>query len=168
MPGEEKDLPGESLAGYKEKINPVAKATIRWDKELIFTGSTGAGYDIEFDANAQWGCKPTEALLLSLAACMGIDIVSILKKMRVQLASFQMDIVGERNPAPPQYFKAIEIVLHLGGRNLDPAKVDRAISLSKTTYCSVYNSLRRDLELKVRYELEEKEPPADGEVTGDQ
>ncbi len=157
MPGAETDLPEESLAGYKEKINPVTKATLRWDRDLIFAGSTDAGYDIEFDANAQWGCKPTEALLLSLAGCMGIDIVMILKKMRVQLASFKMDLVGERNPSPPQYYKAIEIVLHLGGKNLDPSKVDRAISLSKTTYCSVYNSLRRDLELTVRYELEEME-----------
>jgi putative redox protein len=161
MQGAEKDLPGESLAGYKEKIDPMTKATLRWDKELIFMGSTGAGYDIEFDANAQWGCKPTEALLLSLAACMGIDIVMILKKMRVRLASFKMELMGVRNPAPPQYYKSIEIVLHLGGKNLDAPKVDRAISLSKTTYCSVYNSLRRDMELKVRYELEEKDPPAE-------
>jgi putative redox protein len=161
MPGSEKDLPGESLAGYKGKINPVTKATLRWDKDLIFVGSTEPGYDIEFDGNAQWGCKPTEALLLSLAACMAIDIVMILKKMRVQLASVKMDLVGERNPTPPQYYRAVEIVLYLGGKNLDPSKVDRAISLSKTTYCSVYNSLRRDLELKVRYELEELEPPVE-------
>jgi putative redox protein len=167
MPGAEKDLPGESLAGYKQKINPITKATLRWDRDLIFIGSTEPGYEIEFDANAQWGCKPTEALLLSLAGCMGIDIVMILKKMRVQLASFRMELVGERNPTPPQYYKAIELVLHLGGVNLDLSKVERAISLSKATYCSVYNSLRKDLELKVRYELEEKELPADAEVTGD-
>jgi putative redox protein len=160
MPGAEKDLPGESLAGYKEKINPITKATLRWDRDLIFIGSTEPGYEIEFDANAQWGCKPTEALLLSLASCMGIDIVMILKKMRVHLTSFKMDLVGERNPTPPQYYRAIELVLHLGGTNLDPLKIERAIALSRATYCSVYNSLRKDLELKVRYELEEKEPSA--------
>jgi putative redox protein len=160
MPGAEKDLPGESLAGYKEKINPITKATLRWDRDLIFIGSTEPGYEIEFDANAQWGCKPTEALLLSLASCMGIDIVMILKKMRVLLTSFKMDLVGERNPTPPQYYRAIALVLHLGGTNLDPSKIERAIALSRATYCSVYNSLRKDLELKVRYELEEKEPSA--------
>lgn len=161
MPGAEKDLTGETLAGYKEKINPVTKATLKWDRDLIFVGSTEPGYDIEFDSNAQWGCKPTEALLLSLAGCMAIDIVMILKKMRVQLASFTMELVGVRNTSPPQYYKAIEIVLHLGGKNLDAAKVDRAIALSRATYCSVYNSLRKDLELKVRYELEEMEPPVE-------
>jgi putative redox protein len=156
MPGAEKDLPEESLAGYKGKINPITKTFLKWDKDLIFVGSTEPGYEIELDGNAQWGCKPTEALLLSLAGCMGIDIVMILKKMRVQLASFRMELVGERNPTPPQYFKAIEIVMHIGGKDLDPAKVDRAISLSRATYCSVYNSLRKDMEVKIRYELEDK------------
>ena len=151
MPGAENEL-----AGYKEKINPVTKATLKWQKDLIFVGSTDAGYDIEFDADAQWGCKPTEALLLSLAGCMGIDIVMILQKMRVPLASFRMDLVGERNPTPPQYYKAVEIVLYLGGKNLDIARIDRAVSLSRTTYCSVFNSLRADLDLKVRYVLEER------------
>ena len=156
MPGTENDVSGGALAGYKEKINPITKATLKWEKDLIFIGSTEPGYDIEFDANAQWGCKPTEALLLSLAGCMGIDIVMILQKMRVQLASFRMDLVGERNPTPPQYYRAIEMVLYLGGKNLDPSKVERAISLSKATYCSVYNSLRKDVEFRVRYLLEEK------------
>ncbi len=143
------------IPGYKEQIDPVVKATLRWDRDLVFTGSTPQGYDIEFDANAQWGCKPMEALLLSLAGCMGIDIVMILKKMRIQLAGFRMELVGERNPSPPQYYKTIEMVLHLEGKNLDPSKVERALSLSRATYCSVFNSLRKDLELKVRYELKD-------------
>jgi putative redox protein len=155
MPNEEKDLLEESLTGYKEKIVPITKTTLKWDRDLIFQGSTEQGYEIEFDAHAQWGCKPTEALLLSLASCMGIDMVMFLQKMRVQLTSFKMELVGERNPTPPQYFKAIEMVLHIGGKNLNAQKVDRAVSLSHTKYCSVYNSLRKDLEMKVRYILEE-------------
>jgi putative redox protein len=158
MPIEEKDLLEESLTGYKEKIVPTTKTTLKWNKDLIFVGTTPQGYEIEFDAHAQWGCKPTEALLLSLAACMGIDIVMILEKMRGQLANFKIELTGERNPTPPQYFKAIEMVLHISGKNLDVSKVDRAISLSHDKYCSVFNSLRKDLEMKVRYVLQEKEP----------
>jgi putative redox protein len=155
MPGPERDsVMVESLTGYKEKIEPITKATLTWNKELIFAGMTPQGYEIEFDANAQWGCKPTEALLLSLAACMGIDVVMILQKMRVQLTGFEMELVGERNPLPPQYYKKIEVTLHIAGKDLDPRKVDRAISLSRDTYCSVYNSLRKDMELNVRYLLE--------------
>lgn len=147
----------ESLGAYKQNINPTVKATLTWERDLVFTGATPQGYEIEFDAQAQWGCKPTESLLLSLAGCMGIDVVSILTKMRVALASFRMEISGERNPVPPQYYKAVEIVLYIAGKNLETAKVERAIDLSKTKYCSVYNSLRPDMSLNVRYVLEEKE-----------
>jgi putative redox protein len=89
---------------------------------------------------------------------MGIDVVSILAKMRITLASFRMEIEGERNPMPPQYYKAVEIVLYIAGKNMDPRKVERAIALSREKYCSVYNSLRPDLVLTVRYVLEEKDP----------
>ncbi len=154
----EKDSLEGSLAGYKEKISPVDKATLTWDRELIFVGRTRQGYEIEFDAHVQWGCKPTDALLLSLAGCMGIDMVMFLQKMRAEIANFKIDIVGERNPTPPQYYKAVEMVLNIAGKNLDPKKVERAISLSHEKYCSVYNSLRPDMDVKVRYILEEKEP----------
>jgi putative redox protein len=144
----------ESLAGYKHNITPVVKTTLAWKRDLVFTGATPQGYEIEFDAQAQWGCKPTESLLLSLAGCMGIDMVTILTKMRITLASFRMDIEGKRNPTPPQYYKEVEIVLHIAGKNLDPQKVE-------DKYCSVYNSLRPDLALNVRYVLEEKDPLGD-------
>ena len=54
MPDEKKDLLEESLTGYKEKIAPITKATLKWDKDLIFVGMTPQGYAIEFDAEAQW------------------------------------------------------------------------------------------------------------------
>ena len=158
MADNKNDELNESLAGYKRNITPIVKTTLAWKRDLVFTGTTPQGYEIEFDAQAQWGCKPTEALLLSLAGCMGIDVVSILAKMRITLASFRMEIEGERNPIPPQYYKAVEIVLYIAGKNLDPRKVERAIALSREKYCSVYNSLRLDLVLNVRYVLEEKDP----------
>jgi putative redox protein len=148
----------QSLAGYKENVDTSTKVSLRWDKDLIFVGRTPQGHEVEFDAHSQWGCKPTDALLLSLAACMGIDIVMFLQKMRIPLAGFKMDVVGERNPTPPQYFKVIELLLHIAGHNLSSQKIDRAISLSHSKYCSVYNSLRKDMEIKVRYVLEEKAP----------
>ena len=70
----------KSLKGYKEKVPITEKATLEWDKELIFIGRTQRGYEIEFDANLQWGCKPTDALVLSLAACTATDVVMFLKK----------------------------------------------------------------------------------------
>lgn len=141
----------ESLKGYKEKIVPVNKATLKWDKELVFVGRTQEGYEIEFDAHVQWGCKPTDALLLGLAGCMGIDVVMFLQKMRVELDDFKIDLVGQRNVDPPQYFTSVEMTLHIAGKNVDPRKVDRAVSLSHEKYCSVYNSLRKDMGISLKY-----------------
>lgn len=141
------------LKGYKEKIHPVNKATLTWERELIFLGRTQRGYEIEFDANMQWGCSPTESLLLSLAGCMAIDVVSFLGKMRADLKDFKMEIIGERNPTPPQYYKRIEMILHISGSNISEKQIERAIALSHEKYCSVYHSLRKDIEVKVDYVL---------------
>jgi len=78
--------------------------------------------------------------------------------MRIALASFRIELEGERNPTPPQYYKAVNMVLYIAGKNLDPGKIERAIELSRNKYCSVYNSLRPDLALIVRFVLEDKDP----------
>jgi putative redox protein len=161
MAQEKEEKLEESLKGYKEKISPIVKATLSWDRDLIFVGRTNEGYEIEFDAHVQWGCKPTDALLLSLAGCMAIDVVMFLQKMKSEILNFKMDIVGERNPTPPQYFKAIELILNITGKNINPKKVERAIALSHEKYCSVYNSLRKDIDVKVKYIIEEKERPTE-------
>ncbi|OGW32114.1 MAG: hypothetical protein A2X59_02785 [Nitrospirae bacterium GWC2_42_7] len=138
-------------------MNPLSKATLKWDKDLIFSGRTQEGYEIDFDAHVQWGCKPTDSLLLSLAGCMGIDVVMFLQKMKMDFESFRMDINGERNATPPQFFKKIEMVLHIAGKDLNRKKIDRAVALSHEKYCSVYNSLRKDIDVSIKYILEEKE-----------
>ncbi len=148
-----KDLES-SLDAYKSKISQVNKATLTWDKELIFVGRTNRGYEVEFDAAQQWGCAPTETLLLSVAGCMGIDMVSFLKKMKCEISSYKMDIMGERNPTPPQYYTSIEMVISVSGKDLTAKKIERAISLSHQKYCSVYHSLRKDMKVKVDYTFE--------------
>ncbi len=144
----------ESLQGYKGKIMPVNKGTLTWDKELIFKGRTQRGEEIDFDAEAQWGCIPTESLLLSVAGCLAIDCVSFLQKMKCVITKFKIDISGERNPTPPQYYRKMEMKILIAGENITPKKMDRVISLSQEKYCSVYHSLRKDLEVKVSYIIE--------------
>lgn len=153
MSEKEMELGDKDLEGYKEKVVPVTKAMLHWDRELIFTGRTMRGYEIEFDARVEWGCTPTESLLLSLAGCMAIDTVSFLQKMKSELSNFKIDIIGERNPTPPQFYKRIEMILTISGKNLDERKVKKAVALSHEKYCSVYHSLRKDLEVKVDYVL---------------
>ncbi|HYA87636.1 MAG TPA: OsmC family protein [Nitrospirota bacterium] len=148
-----KELEG-ALDVYKSRVSQVNKATLTWDKDLIFVGRTNRGYEVEFDAEQQWGCSPTETLLLSVAGCMGIDMVSFLKKMKCEIKSYKMDIVGERNPTPPQYYTAMEMIIAVSGSGLTAKKLERAISLSHEKYCSVYHTLRKDMKMKVDYAFE--------------
>jgi putative redox protein len=153
---ETRELVGD-LEEYKSKISQVNKATLTWDKDLIFIGRTNRGYEVEYDAQQQWGCSPTETLLLSVAGCMGIDMVSFLKKMKVEIRSYKMDILGERNPTPPQYYTSMDMIISVSGTGLTAKKIERAISLSQEKYCSVYHSLRKDLKMKVDYTFENVE-----------
>ncbi len=165
MKEQEPELNQNELEGYKSKINPVNKARLTWDKDLIFAGMTQRGYVIDFDGKVEWGCMPTESLLLSVAACMAIDTVSFLKKMRSELTGFKIDITGERNPTPPQFYKKIDMLLTIDGKDIDEKKVKKAVALSHEKYCSVYHSLRKDMEVKVDYVINNGGEKKDSSVT---
>ncbi len=140
----------ESIKGWKEKIPLVSKGFLTWEKDLVFPARIRSSM-FEFDAKAQEGCFPTDALLMSIAGCLAIDVVTFLQKMKAEIKSFEIEISGERNPTPPQYFKSVNMIIRTSGENITPKKLDRAISLSQEKYCSVYHSLRKDMDVKVSY-----------------
>ena len=92
---------------------------------------------------------------MSLAGCLAIDVVMFLQKMRVEIKEFEIETAGERNPTPPQYYKSIEMKIHIAGKGVTPKKLDRAIALSQEKYCSVYHTLRNDLKVNVSYVIKE-------------
>lgn len=145
-----------SIEGYKEEILEVNKGFLEWEKDLIFNVRTQMGYEIEYDANLQWGCSPTETLLTSVAGCMAIDVFYFLKKMRADIKSFKIDFSGVRKPDPPQYYTSIDLLIKVNGEGITPKKMDRAISLSHDKYCSVYNALRSDIEVTTSYKINEE------------
>ena len=90
-----------------------------------------------------FGVRPMQMLLMSLGGCSGIDIVSILKKQRQTIESFDMKVEGEREAGvEPSLWKSVNIVFKLKG-NIDLDKAKRACALSIDKYCSVAETLRR-------------------------
>jgi putative redox protein len=143
-----------SSEGYKENVANMSRGILTWEKDLVFTARI-RGYAIDFDAEAKEGCIPTDSLLMSLPGCMAIDIVLFLKKMKAEINRFEIETVGERNPAPPKYFNAVHMKIRIAGKGITPKKLDRVISLSREKYCSVYHSLRKDMDIRVTYTIEE-------------
>ncbi|MBL7032469.1 MAG: OsmC family protein [Nitrospira sp.] len=149
-----KDLE-EAVEDWKSGIDKSNIGSLELEKDLIFNGRTQRGYEVEYDAGMQWGCSPTETLIMSLAGCLGIDVVFFLRKMRAEIKTFRVDYEGERNLTPPQYYKKIDMMINISGSGITPKKIERAISLSQEKYCSVQHTLRSDLEVNVNYKIEE-------------
>lgn len=121
------------------------KTTINWTGKMAFSSVTPSGHDIKMDAaeeigGTNSGARPTELLLNAVAGCTGIDIISILHKMRLNPTSFHMEVEGNRADEHPRRFTDIHIHYSLEGE-LPEEKVIRAIKLSEGKYCSVSHSL---------------------------
>jgi putative redox protein len=145
----------KSVEGWKEKVPPESRGFLTWEKDLVFTARI-RGYAFEYDPKAVEGCWPTDTLLMSVAGCLAIDVVMFLQKMKAEIKEFEIETSGERNPTPPQYYKSMNMIIHISGKGVTPKKIDRAISLSQEKYCSVYHSLRKDIDVKVSYTINEE------------
>ena len=126
------------------------QAILEWKGGLLFRGEMN-GQELMLDGKRIEGLSPMEALMFALAGCMAIDLVHILGRMRAELQSLKTEVEGERAPTEPKRFTKIRLRYILSGNNIKPADVERAIALSREKYCSVFHSLRQDLELAVSY-----------------
>jgi putative redox protein len=92
-------------------------------------------------------------LLLSLAACMAVDVRMILEKGRVPLEELVVEIEGDRLPEPPRRFTRLRLTIRLRGPGEEhEARIARAVALSRDKYCSVFHSLRTDLDVEIATE----------------
>jgi putative redox protein len=130
---------------------PPVTAELVWSGDMRF-GVTSGPNALVIDGNGDAGPSSTQVLLVALAGCMAIDVVTILRKGRHELRTLRATITGERAPEPPRRFVSVSLGFHIGGP-VPAAAVDRAIALSRETYCSVWHSLRQDIELTITFDI---------------
>ena len=123
-------------------------ATVRWTKAMQFSGTGAAGVAITMDARPEHGGvdagpSPMETVLLALGGCTGMDVVSVLQKMRAPLEVLEIQITAERAEEHPRVFTSIALEYTFAGAGLRPEQVNRAVELSQTRYCSVSAMLRQ-------------------------
>ena len=130
---------------------PPIVVDMTWQGGMRFAArSEAAEFVLDGPGNAV--PTPVQALAGSLAACMGIDLVQILSKGRHPLRALQARLVGNRRGEEPMYFTEITLHFTVTG-DVPPEAVQRAIDLSHEKYCSVWHSLRQDIELRATYEI---------------
>lgn len=99
------------------------------------------------------GSRPMELLLMALAGCSSMDIIPILKKKKVELTDYEVNISAERASEHPKVFTKIEVEYVFYGRNISPKDVERAIELSTTKYCSVLAMLKKSVDIKTTHKI---------------
>ena len=115
--------------------------SVNWVDGLLMVGKSDSGHTITMDGPPEsggenLGVRPMEMLLLGVAGCTMIDDETTLKKMRQHLSHLETKNNEERAPDHPKVFTDIHIQFVVKGKDLDPKKVDKAITLSAEKYCS--------------------------------
>jgi putative redox protein len=103
------------------------------------------------------GVRPKELVLMALAGCTGSDVVSILKKKRVNLTDFEINIAAQQSEEHPKVFTHIDLEYVLYGKDLKEKDVERAIELSTETYCGVSAMLKKAMTINHTYRIVETE-----------
>jgi putative redox protein len=129
----------------KEKIDCT------WTDGMAFKTEVN-GHEMTIDAKESvggrdLGPRPKPLILLSLAGCTGMDVISILKKMRVEPDYFNVEVEGELTEEHPKYYHKLHIRYIFRGKDLPLEKIEKAVNLSQDRYCGVSKMLKEAAEL---------------------
>lgn len=129
-------------------------------KEMHFVGAID---DVRIDLDAEpsvggagVGPQPHRILLLAMAGCTAMDVISILRKKHQQVSGLRVEVQGSRAEQHPRVYTQFEVLYQVRGTAIDPRAVERAIELSTTRYCPVINLLGKVAPVTTRYEIEEE------------
>jgi putative redox protein len=123
------------------------KIQINWLENMAFEADVN-GHKILLDAAEESGgqnrgTRPKPLMLVALAGCTGMDVVSILKKMRVELEGFNVSVEGDLTGEHPKQFTKMHVVYEFKGKDLPIDKLEKAVSLSEERYCGVSAMYRK-------------------------
>ena len=134
--------------------------SVNWVDGMLMVGKSHSGHSITMDGPPEiggenLGVRPMEMLLLGVAGCTMIDVVTTLKKMRQELTHCETKVNAERADDHPKVFTDIHIQFIVKGQDLDPKKVEKAITLSAEKYCSASIMLGKTASITHDFEIVE-------------
>ncbi len=129
-------------------------STVKWMGDRNFVGVDSGNHSVVLSGRADGiGVKPSEMLLVALAACSAVDVVEILEKKRLKLEMLEVAITGEHDPEPPWPYRKIHVAYRMAGDGLTDKAVSQAITLSQDKYCSVAATVRAVAQISTKYEI---------------
>jgi putative redox protein len=135
-------------------------ASVSWKQRLSFDGTANSGFTLPLGSRPEVGgdddgFRPMELILIGLAGCTAMDVISILMKKKLEILSFEVSAHADRQEEHPQVFTNASIEYKVRGRNVDRASVERAVELSETKYCSARAMLGKVFPIESRITIEE-------------
>ena len=131
----------------------------KWKDKMAFDSQVD-NHTIRIDTGGEMGDDsgpgPKKLLLSSLAGCTGMDIVSLLKKMRVPITGFEMDIEADLTEEHPKVYSEIRLVYRFFGKELNRDKVEKSVRLSQEEYCRVSAMVKKNSPINYSIEYVEK------------
>lgn len=130
---------------------------VRWDRNMSFKTEVN-GHEIILDAKEEVGGedrgpRPKPLMLVALGGCTGMDVVSILKKMRVEVESFHVKVQGDLTEEHPKQFSKMHIVYEFKGKDLPLEKLQKAVNLSEERYCGVSAMYKKAIEITTEIKI---------------
>lgn len=127
---------------------------------MQFVGEASSGHAIVMDADHEVGgndsgMRPSELLLIGLGGCTGMDVISILRKKKMNVTGFEINVHGNKADSHPKKFETMTIEYVVKGRNLQEDAVKRACELSFDKYCSVRATLGAGVNITYTYKVVE-------------
>jgi putative redox protein len=138
------------------------EANVKWKGKLSFDGSSSSGSSLSLRPKTEAGgdadgFSPMELLLVGLAGCTAMDVISILQKKRLEVTDFEVRVNGERAEDHPKVYTSITIEYVVTGKNIDLESVARAVELSETKYCSASAMLNKTAKIDNKITILEAE-----------
>jgi putative redox protein len=133
-----------------------SQVQVEWIHDLQFVARAGNGPAVVIDTpDSGGGASPMELLLMGTAGCTAVDVITILKKKRMQVTGFMVNISGERAEEYPRRYTNIHIEYVVHGTDINPDGVNQAIDLSEKKYCGAMASLNARITHSMRIESPE-------------
>ena len=138
------------------------KHTIKtaWKGGLAFETNVN-GHKIIMDAPVEAGGQnsgpgPKKLQLIALSGCTGMDIVTILKKMRVEFSNLEVEVQGDVTDENPKHYYKMHVIYTVYGKDLPLDKIEKAVKMSEETYCGVEALYRKAIEVSSEIKLVEE------------
>jgi len=133
----------------------------KWKGGMAFESDNPSGHYLTIDAGPEdggegAGLRPKALMLSGLAGCSGLDVASLIKKMKLEVDDFSIETTANLTDEHPKYYDNVVIEYHFHGANLNTDKLQRAVDLSVEKYCGVMEMFRRFAELEIKTVFHEK------------